>query len=81
MHLVHPMEVIGILIENGCAEIVVIAGILRDVIIEDIAQQQRHDTRHHEKRDRVKIWRRNLNKLCECEMLEEYREYVRKVFD
>lgn len=31
-YLVHPMEVMGILIENGCDENVVIAGILHDVI-------------------------------------------------
>ncbi|MCQ2572934.1 MAG: HD domain-containing protein [Treponema sp.] len=31
-YLVHPMEVMGILIENGCSEEVVIAGILHDVI-------------------------------------------------
>ena len=31
-YLVHPMEVMGILIENQCAEPVVIAGILHDVI-------------------------------------------------
>lgn len=31
-YLVHPMEVMGILLENGCSEEVVIAGILHDVI-------------------------------------------------
>lgn len=31
-YLVHPMEVMGILLENGCNEDVVIAGILHDVI-------------------------------------------------
>lgn len=31
-YLVHPMEVMGILIENGCEEDVVVAGILHDVI-------------------------------------------------
>lgn len=31
-YLVHPMEVMGILIENGCDEETVIAGILHDVI-------------------------------------------------
>ena len=31
-YFVHPMEVMGILIENGCSENVIIAGILHDVI-------------------------------------------------
>jgi len=31
-YLVHPMEVMGILIENNCSEDVVVAGILHDVI-------------------------------------------------
>lgn len=31
-YLVHPMEVMGILMENGCSEDVIIAGILHDVI-------------------------------------------------
>lgn len=31
-YLVHPLEVMGILIENGCSEDVIIAGILHDVI-------------------------------------------------
>lgn len=31
-YLVHPMEVMGILIENACSEDVVVAGILHDVI-------------------------------------------------
>lgn len=31
-YLVHPMEVMGILIENSCSEDVIIAGILHDVI-------------------------------------------------
>ena len=31
-YLVHPLEVMGILLENGCSEDVVVAGILHDVI-------------------------------------------------
>ena len=31
-YLVHPMEVMGILMENGCSEEVIIAGILHDVL-------------------------------------------------
>lgn len=31
-YLVHPLEVMGILIENGCSEDVIIAGILHDVL-------------------------------------------------
>ena len=31
-YIVHPLEVMGILLENGCSENVVVAGILHDVI-------------------------------------------------
>lgn len=31
-YLVHPMEVMGILIENNCDEVTIIAGILHDII-------------------------------------------------
>lgn len=31
-YLVHPMEVMGILIENNCSENVIIAGVLHDII-------------------------------------------------
>lgn len=31
-YIVHPLEVMGILIENGCSEDVIVAGILHDII-------------------------------------------------
>lgn len=51
-YIVHPLEVMAILIENGCSEDVIVAGILHDVIEDTCNNDSVRDTVRGEIRDK-----------------------------